>query len=130
VTGSVNQKGEVQAIGGVNEKIEGFFEICKAKGFTGDQGVIIPESNVKNLMLKEEVLESVKEDKFHIWSVETVDEGIEILTGTKAGQRKDDGTFEENTVNSLVDKRLRELSETFKEFSAPEREGKKGGDNS
>ncbi|HID86001.1 MAG TPA: Lon protease family protein, partial [Anaerolineae bacterium] len=122
VTGSINQKGEVQAIGGVNEKIEGFFEVCKAKGLTGEQGVIIPESNVKNLMLKEEVVEAVEQRKFHIWPVKTVDEGIEILTGVPAGERREDGTFEEGTVNYLVDKRLRELAETMRRFARPEEE--------
>ncbi len=85
VTGSVNQKGEVQAIGGVNEKIEGFYEVCKAKGLTGEQGVMIPDSNVQNLMLKEEVVDAVKAGKFNVYSVKTIDEGIEVLTGTKAG---------------------------------------------
>lgn len=126
VTGSVNQKGEVQAIGGVNEKIEGFFEVCKVKGLTGKQGVIMPESNVKNLMLKEEVVEAVKEEKFHIWPVETIDEGIEILTGVKAGQRGENGTFEAATVNYLVDKRLRELAETMREFGGVQ--GKRRGE--
>jgi len=116
VTGSVNQKGEVQAIGGVNEKIEGFFEVCKAKGFTGEQGVLIPESNVQNLMLKEEVVETVQEGKFHIYPVKTIDQGIEILTGVKAGARRPDGTFEEGTVNYRVDKRLKEMAEKIKEF--------------
>src|SRR5512136_1392566 len=94
VTGSVNQKGEVQAIGGVNEKIEGFFEVCKARSLTGDQGVMIPESNVQNLMLKEEIVKAIEDGKFHIYSVKTIDEGIEILTGAKAGMRLEDGTFE------------------------------------
>ncbi|MFB0545439.1 MAG: S16 family serine protease, partial [Anaerolineae bacterium] len=125
VTGSVNQKGEVQAIGGVNEKIEGFFETCKAKGLTGEQGVLIPESNVKNLMLKEEVVEAVREGKFHIYPVKTIDEGIEILTGVKAGARKEDGTFEEGSVNDQVDKRLRELAERMKEFAREEEKGRK-----
>jgi len=116
VTGSINQKGEVQAIGGVNEKIEGFFEVCKAKGLSGQQGVIVPESNVQNLMLKEEVVEAVKARKFHIYSVKTIDEGIEILTGVKAGKRQSDGSFEENTVNYLVDRRLKEMAERLKEF--------------
>jgi predicted ATP-dependent protease len=116
VTGSVNQKGEVQAIGGVNEKIEGFFEVCKAKGLTGKQGVMIPESNVQNLMLKEEIVEAVKEGKFHIYSVKTIDEGIEILTGAKAGAKRSDGTFEDETVNSRVDKRLKEMAERLREF--------------
>ena len=94
VTGSVNQKGEVQAIGGVNEKIEGFYEVCKLKGLTGQQGVMIPDSNVQNLMLKEEVVEAVKAGKFNVYSVKTIDEGIEVLTGRKAGQKLADGTFE------------------------------------
>ena len=126
VTGSVNQKGEVQAIGGVNEKIEGFFEVCKAKGLTGEQGVIIPESNVTNLMLKEEVVDAITEGKFHLWAVKSIEEGIEALTGTKAGQRKKDGTFEEDTINYLVDKRLRELSETLMKFAAGEERRKEG----
>ena len=116
VTGSVNQKGEVQAIGGVNEKIEGFYEVCKAKGLTGGQGVLIPESNVQNLMLKEEVVEAVETGKFCICSVRTIDEGIELLTGVKAGKRREDGSFEEGTVNYLVDRRLREMAERLKEF--------------
>jgi len=120
VTGSVNQKGEVQAIGGVNEKIEGFFEICKAKGFTGQQGVMIPESNMQNLMLKEEVVDAVKAGQFHIYSAKTIDEGIEVLTGIKAGKRRKDGTFEDGTVNYRVDKQLKDMAEKLKEFpSAP-----------
>jgi lon-related putative ATP-dependent protease len=125
VTGSVNQKGEVQAIGGVNEKIEGFFEICKLKGFTGQQGVMIPESNVQNLMLKEEVVEATKDGKFNIYSVKTIDEGIELLTGTKAGQRKVDGTFEEGTVNYLVDKQLRNMADKLKEYPPTQAQEKK-----
>jgi lon-related putative ATP-dependent protease len=116
VTGSVNQKGEVQAIGGVNEKIEGFFEVCKAKDFTGKQGVMIPESNVQNLMLKEEIVEAAKEGKFRIYPIKTIDEGIEVLTGVKAGERQKDGTFEEGTVNYRVDKRLRQMAEKLREF--------------
>jgi len=118
VTGSVNQKGEVQAIGGVNEKIEGFFEVCKLNGLTGQQGVMIPESNVQNLMLKEELVEAVKAGKFNIYSVKTIDEGIEFLTGTKAGERREDGTFEEGTVNYLVDKQLTEMANKLKEYPA------------
>lgn len=116
VTGSVNQKGEVQAIGGVNEKIEGFFEVCKAKGFTGQQGVMIPQSNVQNLMLKEEIVDAVKAGDFHIFSVKTIDEGIEVLTGVEAGERQKDGTFKEGTVNYLVDKRLRQMAEKLREY--------------
>jgi lon-related putative ATP-dependent protease len=116
VTGSVNQKGEVQAIGGVNEKIEGFYEVCKLKGLTGQQGVMIPESNVQNLMLKEEVVDAVKAGQFNIYSVKTIAEGIEVVTGTKAGERRADGTFEEGTVNYLVDKQLTEMAEKLKEY--------------
>ncbi len=116
VTGSVNQKGEVQAIGGVNEKLEGFFEVCKAKGFTGEQGAMIPASNVQNLMLKEEMVEAAKAGKFRIYPVKTIDEGIEVLTGVAAGERRADGTFKEGTVNYLVDKRLREMAEKLREF--------------
>lgn len=117
VTGSVNQKGQIQAIGGVNEKIEGFFEICKIKGFTGEQGVIIPEANIKNLMLKDEVVEAVKQKKFHIYAVKTVDEGIEILTGIKAGKLKPDGTFEKNSINYRIDLRLRDFIKKMEKSS-------------
>jgi predicted ATP-dependent protease len=120
VTGSVNQKGEVQAIGGVNEKIEGFYEVAKAKGLTGEQGVMIPESNVQNLMLKEEVLDAVRAGKFSIYSVKNIDEGIEVLTGAKAGQRRANGSFEEGTVNYLVDKQLRDMAEKLKEYPSVE----------
>jgi len=116
VTGSVNQKGEVQAIGGVNEKVEGFFEVCKAQGLTGQQGVIIPASNVQNLMLKEEVVDAVREGRFHIYPVKTIDEGIEVLTGVKAGKRRPDRTFEEESVNYMVDRRLEEMAEKLREF--------------
>lgn len=116
VTGSVNQKGEVQAIGGVNEKIEGFFEVCKLQGLSGQQGVMIPESNVQNLMLKEEVVEAVKAGQFNIYSVKTIDEGIEFLTGTKAGETRADGTFEEGTVNYMVNKQLTEMAVKLKEY--------------
>src|SRR5256712_80798 len=110
VTGSVNQKGEVQAIGGVNEKIEGFYKTCKAKGLKGDEGVMIPRSNVQHLMLNEEVVEAVRQGRFHIYPVGTIDEGIEILTGVKAGQLKSDGTYDAGTVNYNVNKRLAEMT--------------------
>ena len=118
VTGSVNQKGEIQAIGGVNEKIEGFYEVCKVKGFTGSQGVMIPASNTKNLMLKEELVKSVEEGKFNIWAVKTIDEGIEILTGVKAGKRLTSGEFEDKSVHTLVDQRLKKLALTYKEYQS------------
>ncbi len=116
VTGSVNQKGEIQAIGGANEKIEGFFEVCKLKGLNGNQGVIIPKSNVQNLVLKDEVIEAVKNKKFHLYPVSTIDEGIEILTGAPAGKRSQDGSFEKGTINGKVNKRLKEIAERLKEY--------------
>jgi len=117
VTGSVNQKGEIQAIGGVNEKIEGFYETCKAKGLKGDEGVMIPKSNVQHLMLKEDVVEAVKQGRFHIYPVGTVDEGIEILTGVKAGERNSDGTYDEGTVHHRADKRLAQMAEEIAKFT-------------
>jgi lon-related putative ATP-dependent protease len=120
VTGSVNQKGEVQAIGGVNEKIEGFYHTCKAKGLKGDEGVLIPKSNVQHLMLSEEVVEAVKHGRFHIYPVSTIDEGIEILTGVKAGALKNDGSYEADSVHFRVNKRLAEMADEiikFGEFS-------------
>ncbi len=116
VTGSVNQKGEIQPIGGVNQKIEGFFEVCKSKGLTTEQGVMIPHQNVDDLMLKPEVVESVKAGKFHIYPVKTIDEGIEILTDVSAGQKQEDGKYPENTVNYLVDLQLQKLATGMKEF--------------
>jgi lon-related putative ATP-dependent protease len=116
VTGSVNQNGEVQAIGGANEKIEGYFEICKAAGLTGEQGVVLPASNVANLMLKEEVVDAIRQGKFHLWPVHTIDEGIEVLTGVKAGERQADGSFEPETVNARVDQRLRMMAEHLQRF--------------
>ena len=113
VTGSVNQKGEVQAIGGVNEKIEGFYDVCKANGLKGDQGVVIPKSNVRNLMLREDIVDAVKKKKFSVWSVGSIDEGIEILTGVPAGKRKANGEYTRDSVYYLVDKRLREYQEIF-----------------
>jgi len=116
VTGSLNQKGEIQPIGGVNEKIEGFFDVCRAKGLTGGQGVLIPHQNVQNLMLRSDVVEAAAAGQFRIHPVHTIDEGIEILTGVKAGQRNPDGTFEAGTVHDLVDKELERLARASKEF--------------
>ncbi len=116
VTGSVNQKGEVQAIGGVNEKIEGYYEVCKALGLNDKQGVVIPQSNVKNLMLKEEVVNAIEDGKFHIYPVDTVEEGIEVLTGVQAGEKKPDGTYPDGTINDSVQKRLLEMAETVKKY--------------
>jgi lon-related putative ATP-dependent protease len=109
ITGSVNQRGDVQPIGAVNEKIEGFFAVCEARGLTGDQGVIIPQTNVRDLMLKEKVIAAVEQGKFHIWAVSNVSEAIELLTGIPAGSRKD-GRWQEHTIHHAVQKRLRELA--------------------
>jgi predicted ATP-dependent protease len=125
VTGSVNQKGEIQPIGGVNEKIEGFFDVCRAKGLTGRQGVMIPHLNLGDLMLRKDVIEVVKEGKFHIYPVRTIEQGIEILTGVEAGARLDNGRFKEGTVNDLVDKKLRELGIKIREFESGGEEGAK-----
>ena len=119
VTGSVNQFGQIQPIGGVNAKIEGFYEVCKAKGLTGVQGVMIPATNVRHLMLKPEVIDAVREGRFHVWAIEHVDQGIELLTGVAAGEQLSDGTYPEGTVHYLVDKRLRALADIAKEFAAP-----------
>ncbi|HEY5975689.1 MAG TPA: ATP-binding protein, partial [Geobacteraceae bacterium] len=115
VTGSVNQLGKVQPIGGVNQKIEGFFAVCQAKGLTGEQGVMIPKVNERHLMLKDEVVEAVRSGQFHIWSVATIDEGIEILTGVPAGEQQADG-WPEGTINGLVDRRLRQMLESMKKY--------------
>lgn len=111
-TGSINQKGRIQAIGGVNEKIEGFYKICKSKGLTGEQGVIIPFQNIENLMLSEEVIEAVEKDLFHIYQVRDVKEGIEILTGVKYGQRDRRGKFEKDTIGYLIDEKLKRYSKS------------------
>ena len=131
VTGSVNQKGDVQAIGGLNEKVEGFFEVCRAKGLNGSQGVLIPASNIRSLMLKDEVVAAVSEGKFHIYPVSTIDEGLEVLTGLKAGKRRKDGSFEPDSINDRVQKRLVSLAQRLRDFTKGEEEAKKGsrGDN-
>ncbi len=116
VTGSINQQGDIQAIGGVNEKIEGFFDVCRIKGLTGTQGVMMPESNVEDLMLREDILEAVTAGKFHVWPVAKVEQGIELLTGCAAGQKNGDGKFEPSTVLGLIDARLHLMAKTLKEF--------------
>jgi len=116
VTGSINQQGDIQAIGGVNEKIEGFFDVCRIKGLTGTQGVMMPESNVEDLMLREDVLEAVTAGKFHVWPVGKVEQGIELLTGMAAGKKNGDGKFEPGTVLALIDERLHAMARTLKEF--------------
>ncbi len=120
VTGSVNQLGEVQAIGGVNEKIEGFFDICKARVLTGEQGVLIPKANVQHLMLREDVVEAARAGKFAVHAVATIDDGIELLTGVVAGEIGKDGLFPKGSINRLVEDRLRGFAETRKSFGQSE----------
>jgi len=122
ITGSMDQNGEVQPIGGVNEKIEGFFELCKLRGLDGSHGVIIPGRNVRHLMIKKDVVDAVKEGKFSIYPIDKVEEGLEILTGLPAGELKDDGTYPDGTVNYLIAKRLAEISEAMKEKKEKEEE--------
>jgi predicted ATP-dependent protease len=114
VTGSVNQHGAVQAIGGVNEKIEGFFDVCRRRGLTGDQGVLIPAANVQHLMLREDVIDAVREGTFRIYAVATVNEGIHLLTGMPAGERQTDGTFPRDSFNGKVAARLHEFTEQYR----------------
>ena len=129
VTGSVNQHGEVQPIGGVNWKIEGFFACCKAKGLTGKQGVLIPHTNIEDLQLGKEVIEAVERKQFHLYPVETIDEGIEILTGKTAGKRNAKGVYAKDTINDLVNRKLESLAKGLVEFGKeeeqPETKGKK-----
>jgi len=119
VTGSVNQHGQVQPIGGVNEKIEGFFDVCKVRGLTGEQGVIIPIANVRHLMLRQDVVEAVEAGQFHVYPVQTVDQATEILTGIPAGERDGEGEFPEGSINQRVEARLIELAEKQRAFTAP-----------
>jgi len=116
VTGSVNQHGEVQAIGGVNEKIEGFFDVCNSRGLTGEQGVLIPQSNTKHLVLRPDVVKAVADGRFHIYPIETIDQGIELLTGMPTGERGADGAFPEGTVFRKVADRLRAMAESRQKF--------------
>ncbi len=118
VTGSVNQFGEVQAIGGVNQKIEGFFDLCLARGLTGRQGVLIPKSNVKHLMLREDVVAAAENGRFHVYPVETIDQGIEILTGMRAGRRRARGAFPPDSVNGRVVAKLQEFAKMRKAFAS------------
>jgi predicted ATP-dependent protease len=127
VTGSVNQRGMVQAIGGVNHKIEGFFEVCRSQGLTGKQGVMIPKANERHLMLHEDVVQTVSAGQFHIWSVETIEQGIEILTGVKAGARSKSGSFPKGSVYGLVDARLRAMADRLDELKQKQRRKTKAG---
>lgn len=128
VTGSVNQLGQIQAIGGVNEKVEGFFDLCQARGLTGEQGVLIPAANIKHLMLKKAVIDAVKNEQFHLYAVENVNDGIEILTGIPAGTRDEEGVFPENSINRLVEDRLtlmaRQAHETTSSENEPDEDSK------
>jgi predicted ATP-dependent protease len=117
VTGSVNQFGQIQPVGGISEKIEGFYATCRLMGLTGEQGVIIPRTNIQNLILSREVQTAVDEARFHIYAIDTVDEGIEILTGKTPGVRQSDGHFPKNTVNGIVERRLRQMAAQVKDFS-------------
>jgi predicted ATP-dependent protease len=125
VTGSVNQKGEIQPIGGVNEKVEGYYYVCKTLGLTGRQGVMIPHQNLRNLMLNDEVTQAVRDGAFHIWAVKSIDEGLEVLTGMPAGEVDAEGNFPEGTVNHLVSGQLGRLADRLRRFgpSRAERDG-------
>lgn len=119
ITGSINQMGEVQPIGGVNEKIEGFFDTCKTAGLTGQQGVLIPRRNVRNLMLRRDVIEAVSKGRFRIYAIAHIDEAMELLTGLAAGTRNGDGAFEDGSVNANVETRLRDFAITLRDFMKP-----------
>ncbi len=121
VTGSMNQRGEIQPIGGVNYKIEGFFDVCKARGLTGRQGVMIPALNVPELMLKKEVVRAIADGKFHIYAVKHIDEGIELLTGVVAGVKDAEGYYPKGTINCLVDEKLKSIALSLKDFGAEEK---------
>jgi len=116
VTGSVSQKGQIQPIGGINQKIEGFFDICNSRGLTGRQGILMPHQNKKDLMLRQDIVKAVKDGKFHIYAIKTIDEGIEILTGMKAGKRLKSGEFEKDTVHYLADKTLADYARHWREL--------------
>ncbi len=123
VTGSLNQKGEIQPIGGVNEKIEGFFDVCRAKGLTGTQGVLIPHQNVQNLMLRSDIVEAVRGGRFHVYPVRTIDEGISLLTGVEAGAADAKGDYPDGTVHGLVERELQRLAKGWKSFAVPDDKG-------
>ncbi|RME63023.1 MAG: ATP-dependent protease, partial [Nitrospirae bacterium] len=128
ITGSMDQNGNVQPIGGVNEKIEGFYQLCKLRGLDGTHGVIIPSRNMVNLMLRDEVVEAVKEGRFHIWAIDRIEDGVELLFGIPAGEPQPDGSYPEGTLNYLVEKRLTEIRDALKE-KKEEKENNEKGDN-
>lgn len=117
VTGSVNQRGEVQPIGGVNEKVEGFYQVCKARGLTGRQGVMIPRQNLPNLMLSEELVQAVLAGRFWVWAVGSIEEGIEVLTGVAAGVKGADGTYPKGSLFERVDQRIEKLVRNLNKWS-------------
>jgi lon-related putative ATP-dependent protease len=129
VTGSINQRGQIQVIGGVNEKIEGFFDVCQARGLTGEQGVLIPAANVRNLMLRADIQEAARNGQFHIYPVSTVDEGMELLTGLAAGEPDEDGDFPPDSINGRVVARLATFTEKQRQFSDSAPDEKDGGDD-
>ena len=118
----MSQKGDVQPIGGLNQKIEGFHDVCKATGLSGRQGVIMPARNRHNLMLRKDVLESVRSGDFHVYAVDSVDQAIELLTGEHAGERRPDGSYPDGSINARVDNRLREMGEAMRHFGRRPRE--------
>ena len=128
VTGSVNQKGEIQPIGEVNQKIEGFFDLCKAIGLTGQQGVLVPRQNVRNLMLREDVEQAVRDGLFHVYAVGSIDEGMELLTGIPTGEQDEEGKYPEGSLNSLASSRLLQFAENLREFGRRNGDGTDGGD--
>ena len=123
VTGSVNQRGEVQAIGGVNEKIEGFFDLCLGRGLTGEHGVLIPASNVQHLMLRADVVEAVARGEFHVYPIETIGQGIECLTDVAAGERDAEGRFPDGSINHRVETRLKAFAESLRAYASREEAG-------
>ena len=116
VTGSVDQHGNVQAVGGVNEKVEGFFKVCSARGLSGEQGVMLPASNIDNLMLTDAVVDAVRDGRFHVWAVSSIDDGIELLTGRPAGVRSD-GVYPDGSVHRLVADRCRVAADRLRRYA-------------
>jgi predicted ATP-dependent protease len=121
VTGSVNQLGRVQAVGGINEKIEGYFDVCRERGLDGSHGVVIPKDNVKHLMLRDDVVEAVENGTFGVFAVTHVDEALSLLTGAQAGERGADGKFPEDSVNAKVEAQLTRYAKLRKAFSEPDK---------
>jgi predicted ATP-dependent protease len=119
VTGAIDQHGRVQAVGGVNEKIEGFYDVCRTRGLTGEHGVIVPAANRRHLMLRPDVVDAVAAGRFHVYAIASVDEGLEILTGLPAGERDPEGEYPDGSLNRLVDDHLNEFAETWRASAAP-----------